>query len=358
MCVPCPARRDHSEPSTSPCRSRGTATSPPPATGGGVRAGRPMCVPHPALRDHSEPSTSPCRSRGATSPHATCSGCLHRAAHVCAASGASPSQRAEHVPVPPARRDNPPRPGRAGGEGGGGICAGRPMCALHPVRRDHSEPSTSPYRSPDATCPPRHVRRGSAPGGPCVYRIRRVAITASRARTRAARAARHAPTPRAAGVLAGRPMCVPHPARRHRSESSTSPCRPRGAICPTRHGRRRFPPGGPCVCRARCVTITASRARPRAARAARQASPATCGGGPRRAAHVCAASGASRSQRAEEHVPVPPARRDNPPRPGRAEGGRFAPGGPCARRIRCVAITASRARPRAARAARHAHRQV
>ncbi len=65
------------------------------------------------------------------------------------------------------------------------------------------------------------------------------------------------------------------------------------------------------VCRFRRVAIAASRARPHAARATRQAAHATCGGCLRRAAHVCAAPGASRSQRAE-HAPVPLVRRDVP----------------------------------------------
>jgi hypothetical protein len=146
---------------------------------------------------------------------------------VCAAFGASRSQRAEHVLVPIARRDPPP--------------------AFHGLRRD--------------------VRR-----------------------------ARH--------------LCVPHPARHNRSEPSTSPCRSRlvtphtpatacGGMCAGR---------ATCVCRIRRDAITASLAPSRSRHASPQppatAGGETCAGAPL----VCAAPGASRSQRSE-HVPVPFERR-------------------------------------------------
>jgi hypothetical protein len=70
----------------------------------------------------------------------------------------------------------------------------------------------------------------------------------------------------------------------------------------------------------------------------------------RRAAQVSAASGASRSQRAE-HAPVPLVRRDPAPIPachGRQRG--CAPGGPRVCRTRRIAIAASRAHLEAARA--------
>ncbi len=91
--------------------------------------------------------------------------------------------------------------------------------------------------------PTRHGRRGSAPEG-AVTGVR----TATRARPRAARgippAARRPSrslgthtrrvrrTPHAARVCRGRPMCEPHPARRHRSEPST--CGVRRAACGVR----------------------------------------------------------------------------------------------------------------------------
>ena len=152
LCVPHPARRDHSESSTPSCRSRDMSLCLPDTAGGGLCAGRATCVATLARRNRSEPSTSPCRSREVTNrPPATAGsgmcawratrGCRiqrvaivasrarRRAARamrpparlswpaagyapsvprVCAASGASRSQRAEHFPVPLARRDPPP----------------------------------------------------------------------------------------------------------------------------------------------------------------------------------------------------------------------------------------------------------
>jgi hypothetical protein len=102
-----------------------------------------------------------------------------------------------------------------------GLCAGRPTCVAHPTGRDCSELRTC--RSRNATAPrlPRPAAR-CAPDGLRVCRIRQVAIAASRARPRAARAARthpHLRLPRlAAGMCAGLPTCVQHPSHRDRRE--------------------------------------------------------------------------------------------------------------------------------------------
>jgi hypothetical protein len=196
-----------------------------------------MCVQHPRRRNRSEPSTSPCRSRDATCHPATCGGGLRLAAHVCAAPGASRSQRAEHVPVPLARRYMPPRHVRRGSVlGGPCVCRTRRVAITASRARPRAARATRHA--------PRHVRRGSAPGGPCVCRIHGVVIAASRARPRAARASRHATLPRTAGVRA-----EPHPRRRdpNHSEPRTSPCRSRDATCP--------PPraAGVCAGRPMCV---------------------------------------------------------------------------------------------------------
>jgi hypothetical protein len=108
LCVPHPAFRVHSEPSTSTCRSRGATALRRPRLRRDVRRTRHLCVPHPARRDRSEPSTSPCQSRGATDPRLPwlAAGCALGVPLVCAAASASRSQRAEHVPVPLARRDS------------------------------------------------------------------------------------------------------------------------------------------------------------------------------------------------------------------------------------------------------------
>jgi hypothetical protein len=91
------------------------------------------------------------------------------------------------------------------------MCAERPKFVPHPARRDRSEPSTSPFRSRDATARPRLPRpeAGCAPSGPSVCRIWRFAIAASRARPRAARATRA--RPRAARATRP-PLRVPRPA--------------------------------------------------------------------------------------------------------------------------------------------------
>jgi hypothetical protein len=268
-------RRRH-EP-TSPCR-RATLPPPPTTAGGELRACLPTYVPHPARRDRSEPSTSQSLSCDATDP--ACHGQrrdARRAAHVCTASFASRLPRAQHVPVQLVRRDRPRllRPA----DGNVQRRDGRPTRVPHPAPHDRS---TSRCRSCDATAPACHGRRqGCAPGGTRVCRIPRVAIVASRARPRAARATRPPPPATAGGEMrAGRPTwvphrrlaiaanrarpsaaratrtsrlatagggmgvglpkCVPHPAHHDRREPSTSPCRPRDATAAARHGRRRI----------------------------------------------------------------------------------------------------------------------
>jgi hypothetical protein len=217
--------------------------------------------------DRCELSTSTCRSRNATPARLQLLG-APGAPLVCAASGASRPQRAEHVTVPLARRDPPP------------ACQG--------LRRD--------------------VRRACH-------------------------------------------SCVPLPARRDRSEPSTSPCQSRGATDP------RLPllaagcaPGAPLVCAASGVSRSqraehvhvplARRDRSTPATVAARCAPDT--------PLVCATSGASRPQRAE-HVPVPITRRDRSP-PTMACGGMCARRATCVCRSQRVAIATSRARPRAARA--------
>jgi hypothetical protein len=124
-------------------------------------------------------------------------------------------------------------------------------------------------------------------------------------------------------------VCVPHPARRDRSELSTSSCRSRDAtprLPAASAGGGMCAGRATCVCRFRRVVFAASRARLRAARAtrppARLLRPAAgCAPG---APPVCAASGASRSSRARlraARATRPPARLLRP-----AAGG--APGVP------------------------------
>jgi hypothetical protein len=287
-------------------------------SGSGMCAGRPTDAQHPARRDRREPSTSPCSLCNATAP--ACHGrrrgvrwMAHVCLTVCAASGATRSQRAENVPVPLVRGDRPclPRPAAECVQGGpsvcrirrvtiaasraracaaratrppppataGGVCAEGHTYVPHPVPHDCSEPSTSQCRSRDAI-PSRLPRQ-------------------------------------VAGMCAARPTCVPHPASLDCCESSTSQCRSFDATPPTYRGR--------CAGRPKCVPhtarrVAASRARARAARATRPPPPATAGGVDAcRVTQVCAASGASRSPRAQ-HVPVPLVRRNSPRLPRPAEG--------------------------------------
>jgi hypothetical protein len=144
-----------------------------------------------------------------------------------------------------------------------------------------------------------------------------------------------------------RPTSVPHPAHHDRREPSTSQCRSCDAIAPACYGRRM----GMCNGRPTRVPHPAP---PRAdvpVPSCDATAPAYYGRRrtARLPAHVCAAPGASRSQRAE-HVPEPLLRRDPSRLPRSAAG--CAQGGPRLYRILRLAIAASPARPRAARATR------
>jgi hypothetical protein len=149
-------------------------------------------------------------------------------------------------------------------------------------------------------------------------------------------------------------LCVPLPARRDRSELSTSQCLSHittphptatasGGMCALR---------ATCVCRTRRVAIESNRAPLCANRASRTPArlPLQAEGRAPGVPLVCAASGASRLRRAE-HVPVPLARRDCSP-PSKTCGGICAGRATCVCRFRRVATAASRARPRANHAAR------
>ena len=247
----------------------------PPGTAGrrqDVRSACHLYAPHPARRDRNEPRTSPCRSRAVTTPR------LPRLAArgapgmppVCAASGASRLRRAAHVTVPLARRDRTPtchsllrwlrRAGHlcalrqratitASQARFYAACATQPppvghsrrqdmrrachLCVPHHARRDRSKQSTSPCRSRNVSpSPPAtagSVRVVRLADHFCVQH-RRVAIAASRARPRAARAT--GPSARGPPAMAGGGLCTG---------------------CAT------------CVCFIRRVTIAASLARPRAA---------------------------------------------------------------------------------------------
>jgi hypothetical protein len=146
---------------------------------------------------------------------------------VWAASSASRSQRAEHVPVPLARHHRPPAcHGRRRD-----VRRARHLCAPHPARRKRSEPSTSPCRSRVASLRPPDTAGGGMCAGraTCVGRIQRVAIAASRARPRATRASRppiRQPRLRRDVRLAMRNW------RCSSSGSATRPQRPAGATQP------------------------------------------------------------------------------------------------------------------------------
>ena len=197
-------------------------------------------------------------------------GCAPGVPLVWAASGASRPQQAEHVPVPLARRDRSPPTLACGG-----TCAGRGICVCR-FRRVAFAASRARPRAARAARP---LYAGHGCGEICARRatcvgcIRRVASAASRARPRANRAAR--PIPAFNGlwrdVRRARHLCVPHSARRDRSEPSTSSCRSAARSLFASHGDGEMCAGrGTCVCRIRRVATAASRARPRANRAARQ----------------------------------------------------------------------------------------
>jgi hypothetical protein len=182
---------------------------------------QPTAGQHPARRDSSEPSTSTCRSCDATAPAPMAddgsalggprSGRARRDA--IAASRARPRA---------ARATQPPPLTTAGGRSVPG--SPRVGCDLRvKVAASRARP-----RDARVTRPPRPALAGggSAPGGPRLGRIRRDAIAASR---RAARAPRPPAVRRRHGwrrICAGQPRCGPHPARRYRSEPSTSTYRP------------------------------------------------------------------------------------------------------------------------------------
>ena len=222
-----------------------------------------MCAA-PARYDHSEPSTLLCSLRDATTsgrPQPT-AGHAPGVPPVCATSGASRSQQAEHVFVPLAQRE--PQPACYGRLSAGRAPGGPLLCAT-PARCDHSEPSTSPCSSRDGTLRPR----------PACYGRRRVVHRVCH-------------------------LCVLHPARHDRSEPSTSSCRSRDVTprLPSTAGGGMCAGRATCVCSIRRVAITVSRARTRAAHAMR---PPAClswlwAGGAPGVPPACAASGASRSQ--------------------------------------------------------------
>jgi hypothetical protein len=303
MCVPHPARRNRSEPSTSPCRSSGATAPRLPRPTAGRAPGVPLLcaasgasasLAHPGAARASRPYI--CRPR----PEAICApGPALRL--VCAASGASRPQRAEHVPVPIAHHD-PPSDGHGQRRD---VRLARHLCVPHPARRDRIEPSTSLCQSRVANPrPPATAGRGTCAGrATCVCRIRRVATAASRARPRAACATRLLPAFQdlRRDMRGACHMCMPLPARRDRSEPSTSPCQSRGATDP------RLPwlaagcaLGVPLVCAAASASRSQRAEHVPVPLARRDSS--TGGDGQlrnvRQARHVCAAPGASRSQRA------------------------------------------------------------
>ena len=171
----------------------------------------------------------PVRLCGATAPRLPmlAAGCAPGVPLVWAASGASRPQRAEHVPVPLARRDRSPPTLVCGG-----TCDGRDICVCRFWRVAFAASRARPRDARAAR--PLYAGHGCgeicARRATCVGRIRRVASAASRARPRANRAAR--PIPAFNGlwrdVRRARHLCVPHSARRDRSEPSTSSCRSAG----------------------------------------------------------------------------------------------------------------------------------
>ena len=244
---------NNNEPGKPQCCSCNTPLPPPPqpaTAGGGTCAWCATCVCR-IRRVTIAASRARPRANRASRPPARlpwlAAGRAPGATLVCAASGASQSQRAEHLPVPLALSD-PPYAGHGLRRDVRWACH---LCVPHPARRDYSEPSTVPLapRVPPAAC---------------------------HGRWRDVRLERH--------------LCVPHPARRDRSGPSTSPCRSRVATPhpPTTAGGGMCTGRATCECSTQCVATTASRARHRAARAARPL-PA-CQGlrrDVRRACHLC-----------------------------------------------------------------------
>ena len=203
------------------------------------------------------------------------------------------------------------------------------MCVPPPARRDRSETST--HRAARATLPPSPATAGGGPalGGTCVCRRRRVAIAARQARTvpLARRDRPSLPRPVEGPRWAAHVCAAAGASRSQRNKHA--PCRSRDATARPSYGRWRARAGRhmrvpPLARRDRSET---SQTVP-LVRATRPPSPATAGGG-RRAAHVCAAAGASRSQR-DKHAPYrlrdASALSSRHWRPGRARGSRLRRG--------------------------------
>jgi hypothetical protein len=228
------------------------------------RATRATRSPLPATaRGGTEPTStslrmSPCRSSDATAPTCRQAEGLRRAAQMWAASGATRSQRGEHVLVPLAQRVSPRllRPA-ASPHRAAPVCATSSASLLQ--RAGHA-----PVLLARRDCPrlPRQAW-GPRQAGNSVCRIACVALTKRRVR----------PVPLALHDCPRLPLQADG---LHRPD--TSPCR------------------------VGCVAITARRARPHAARARRlppRPRLPRLAEGLRRTAKVLAASGASRSQQGE-----------------------------------------------------------
>jgi hypothetical protein len=272
LSVPHHARRDRSKQSTSLCRSRNVSPS-PPATAGSVRVVRladHFCVPH--RRVAITASRARPRAARATGPSARllwpAAGCAPGVPPVCASSGASRSQRAEHVLVPLSRCD-PPLALHGWRRDVRWACH---LCVQHQACRNHSEPRTYPCRSRNVTPrPPATACSGMCAGcATCVCHAS--ALRSQRAAHVPVPLARCEPPPACHGrrrdVRRACHLCVPHPARRDYSDQSTSTCRSRRELPPACYGRRRdMRQAGHLSVPHRRVGIAASRACPRAARA-------------------------------------------------------------------------------------------
>jgi hypothetical protein len=295
MCVLQPARRNRGGTSTC-CAARATerCDHPPPAGDGGGHAPRGPCVyrrRRVAIAAGRARAVQPPRRDRPPRP-ALAEG-ARRAAHVCAASGASRSRRDEHALCHP--RDGATRPPSPAGAGGGHAPCG--PCVCHRLRI-----AIAAGRA-------RAVPPARAPCGPCACRRWRVAIAAGRAR--AVPPARQSdatalPGRRWRWERAARSMCVPPASRRDCCRTSTR--------CAARATERRDRPPQPALAE-----------------------------GSRRAAHVCAAVGASRARQDEQALCRPPDQATRPPSPAGAGRGR-TPCGPCVCRCRRVAIAAGRTR--------------
>jgi hypothetical protein len=207
------------------------------------------------------------------------------------------------------------------------------MCVPPSARHDRGETCTP--RAASSTRPsPDTAGGGPALGRTCACRHRRVAVAARPARPVQLADATALPGHGRQRSSAGPHMGVPPSARRRCGET----CTPRAARA-TRPPSPATAGGGPTpgrtwVCRHRRVAIPASRHAPCISRDALAPPSATAGGGPapgrkcvRRHRRLAIAAGSVR--------PVQLARRDHPPRPRPAEGQRRAA-------HVCAAIGASR----------------